>query len=494
MSFSRRSLLKGAGATALLGLARCAGPSQLEQAISQYGGNPDKQAAARFLAGESTRRVSQYFPKGTPEPVQNVVRPREVVDADVITAQDIIKNVDLAFLARKQYAWAQDVDDHTFKHFVLPYRNGTNSLDQFPDSDLHWREMFLTEKGWKHLQKAYGITTSWTAHQKKLNGLNQRYKQAQDERAAFEDVIKYLNTDLWVAKEGLGYHPSNAQEKTLAQVLQDKGGRCSTETHFARMMLMAHGVPATTVRIPAWGKSNDNHEVVGVPWDNDIITFDALRPVPQKGESYWYPMDGHVPKVYVEEFGNWDAASRLVKDNRKDHPWFINFYLGTRSCVDRTKQYTKTIDLKLEGLPANKFTYASVLNNFCSDGLAAVAVEKTDGAGNATFKDLGCRQSILYFTEKGPAIAHDDQRVEWLQSAGNKQAYNISGLQKGKIYELHQLGNGQFELVKPVKIANGKIELELEPNRVYTFKDPVEKVWSYSRPMVPRKNGTVERY
>ena len=98
--------------------------------------------------------------------------------------------------------------------------------------------------------------------------------------------------------------PQKAQEKTLAQFLQDKGGRCSDETNFMGMFLRAQGIPAAMVRIPAWGRYDDNHQVIGVPFGDDWIVFDALRSDPKPGKQYWYKFPGGTTKVYVEEFGN----------------------------------------------------------------------------------------------------------------------------------------------------------------------------------------------
>lgn len=452
----------------------------------------EKQDSVRFLLNEAKNRVAQYFPDGTTEPVQDKVQPREVVDSDFIDSKDVIANVDLAYASREKYPWARELEPSTFKHLVLPYRNGTSPLQQF--SEGFWREMFTTEKGWKILREKYGVKTSWEEMQNILNGFARKYESTDNRKSVLEDLIKALNTDVWVQKEEVSYKRSNAQEKTLSEILRDKGGRCSDLTHFAGMMLRAYGIPAAMVRVPAWGKYDDNHQFLGVPFKGEWIVFDALRSAPQEG-SYWYPLGGAMPKVYVEEFGNWDAASRGIRETRKQHPWFINFYLGTRSCIDATSQFSKTVDIKVEGLGKDKFTYLSVLNNFCSDGLAAVAVERTDSNGNASFKNVGCQQGILYFTGADAFVARDGKTVERLVNSNEQRNYSIKkeqfGLAEGKTYELHNWSKGKFD-------GAGKItestQIDLHPDAVYVLKDPEEKVWSYKRPFVPRKDGTIEAY
>ena len=507
---SRREFLKlGAAGAAGAVISGCRGVAktrdysarEIEELLRHYEHQPEKLAAARFLAGETRRRVAQLFPPGTPEQAQHRALTQEVLDVDAVTAVELSDNIEYASLARQQFPWAQELDARTFTQYVLPYRNGTMPVLQFAKPHIHWRELMLTRTGWKELQHHYGVKTSWNEKQETLDGLANAYKAAnkpEGKRAALTQAIRYLNTDLWAAKEGIEYKRSNAQEKTMEQILEDKGGRCSDLTHFGLMVLRAHGIPATTVRIPAWAKFDDNHQVLGVKHDNDWLLFDGLRPVPETNASYWYQMDGAVPKVYVEEFGTWDQASKLVAENRKEHPWHIGFYLGTRSCLDLTRRFTKTIDIPVSGLEPNKRAYVSVLNNFCSDGLAAVAVENADSQGRAVFKDMGCRNDILYFTGKDAVLARDNGTSEVLRGSGMLGHYTLDVAPSAR-NELCKWAHGRFgnpELA--ISTGSGKgVPLELEPNTVYAFRITTDSdsgpVAFWDRPFVPRKDRTVEK-
>lgn len=479
-------------------------PSELEQVITHYKDNPAKRKAAEFLIPEAKRRVSQYFDDNGKEDEQHLMRPHEVVDVDALKAGDLIANIDAAFRVRERFPWAKDLDDNTFTHYILPYRNGTNPLDQFPKAQTHWRTLLTTKDGWNRLQELYGVKTSWNELQIALENFTAAYQNTRsndEKRAVIEHIVKYLNTDLWASKEGICYKPSKAQEKTMEQILQGKSGRCSDLTHFGRMALIAYGIPATTLRIPAWAKNDDNHQVLGVKLGDDWFAVDGTCPSPAKGSAYGYRFNGAVPKVYAEEFGNWDAASKLVKDNRAEHPWHIGFYLGTRSCIDVTKKFTKTADVIVDGLKPNAVTYLSVLNNFGAENLAAVTVEKAGKDGKAAFKDMGCATGILYFSGKDAFLAKDDQTVERLTGNGANKRYELFDLRENSRNQLCRWNNGKFEKTDFLVVTgSGKgIPVELEQNGVYAFEvsfhdSAATRKTSWDRPFVPRKDGTIERY
>lgn len=507
---TRRGFLKklaaGAAGIALANvpMRSARGKEWASEVRDKYPLGSEKREAALFLVEEAKRRVAQIFAFNTPEDAQHQVEPRELLDygSDASRMQD---NIDYAFQARVDFPWTGDLSHHDFFHYVLPYRVGNMSLEQLPQTGVHWRQALMTEEGWNKLREHYGVKTTWKNHQAKMEAFAQGYRKSKnqlDKQETVGKVVRYLNTDLWSQAERLGYKRSNAQEKIMGEVLMDKGGRCADMTHFITYVLRAYGLPATTMRIPAWAKQDDNHQLIGVKQGKKWMVFDALRGPPAKGEPYERDIGKEAaPKIYVEEFGNWSDASRHVHENRYQHPWHVRFYQGMQSVVDATHQLTggRTVDIAVEGLEPNQTAYVHVLNNFnAPSGLAAVAVEKADDKGRAVFRQMGHNSGIVYFTANHAFLAHDNGKLEKLDGSGEIRNYTLEGLDSNATHELHHWRRGQFTGMMKITPKKGQpVEVRLEPDRVCAHRiTPSAKgaVPYWSRPFVPRKSGQIEPY
>ncbi|MBS3175665.1 transglutaminase domain-containing protein [Candidatus Woesearchaeota archaeon] len=508
MNLTRRDALKYAGLLALSGLGVLQGcgskpssnPSGLHELIEHYNHDEAKKSAALFLLEEAKKRVSQVFPEGAPEAEQDKLKPLETIDANhpqIVEA--LVRNIDFAFQARMQFPWCSELSMEDFMRYVLPYRQGTMDLIQFPTAHVHWREAFLTESGWKKLQMVYGISTPWEEVNQTVQTLVERYNHApnsQEKHRVKLDLVSYVNTTLWVEKELIAYNPSGAQEKTLEAILKDGGGRCSDLTHLSLMHLRALGLPVTTFRIPAWGRGDDNHQLlmmIGETSEQNVV-FDGMRSKPSQDQAYPWKPGGGIPKMYTEEFGVWDNASASVVGRITEHPWFIDFYLGTRSCRDVTALFTDTVTITIPELEPHKITYLGVLNNFCSEGIAYIAVEKTDENGTATFHNVGCKGNILYFTETHAVLARDDCSIEIFPNRDEQMPYSIKGLKPERTYALCQWGTGSFQEVQRIT-GDDQIEIKLNVNSVYAIKDLTEKGWQkWRRPFITRRDGALEEH
>ncbi|MBI4146607.1 transglutaminase domain-containing protein [Candidatus Woesearchaeota archaeon] len=487
----RRGRWAAIGLTALLtGTLSCTAPTPLPEARprviiarNQYTPGTPQHAAAQFLLQEAEHRVAQLFPSEIREDQQHRFRPTEIPDTSRLTTRDLEQNITHAFNALQRFPWTQELDDNTFNRFVLPYRNGTNLYEQFPG--IHWRTAFSTEHGWNTLRQNYGIQTTWQELTTTLDTFAQRYRTG-NKQEVMEELIRYVNTTLWAEKEGIAYKRSNAQEKTLENILKNKGGRCTDLTHLAVMSLRAFGVPATVARVPAWGTYDDNHAVVAVRHNNRWITFDAIRP-PSEGTSYWYTFNGTpAPKIYIEEFGNWPFAS--TRDTRREQPWHTGLYLGTRSCADRTGEFIPTTTITVNGLTPGSTTHIGVANNFCSNGIAYVMPTTVRQDGTATFQDMG--RNILYFTARDAILACNDGTTETLAGGTTRETDLSDQVPPGKTYELCRWSNGTFTRVRTITVRNAREELAT--NTAYTLRDVASE--TMSRPFILRPDGTRETH
>lgn len=466
----------------------------LESVISANSDDPDKAHVARFLIGEARRSVSQSFDPSVIEPNQHRVNPTEVRDYDVLTPESLQHNIDLAFDARERLPWARALSLENFTRLIAPYRCSTTAVDQFAGTDMHWREVLTTQRGWNFLRENYGVQTSWDTVSSTMQGFSDRFTAAgsSEQRAqVMREMIRWSNTALWNGEEGLGYVSSNAQEKTLGEVLQNGGGRCSDMTHFTRMFHMAWGIPTTMVRLPAYGHTDDNHQVLSTLVEGSWLTYDGLCS-PREGDSYWITRIG-APKIYRLVPGRWDDASALIAGNRASHPWHLNFYLGTRPMVDVTDEYWDTTTLRVPGFEPNSIAYLNVMNNFCADDLAAVAAVRADGSGIATFENVGTE--LLYFVGGSAILAHSPDRIEHLNRSGTARDYSVPLLQEGVQYRLHRWTEEGFAPVGGVIDGAQTNSVTLDSNTVYAFRkvSTAHDDWqAWTRPIIGRDDGRLE--
>ncbi len=134
------------------------GNTEMHRVVEAYAGGPERLAAATFLLEnlsehgtytfdlvDSTGSVadfSLYRPEITGSNYRTVldslglaVRYRSESDAEAMTAEYLIRNIDQAFEAREQYPWAGHYSDSVFLRHVLPYRI---DVEEFTD----WRAFF----------------------------------------------------------------------------------------------------------------------------------------------------------------------------------------------------------------------------------------------------------------------------------------------------------------------------------------------------------------
>ncbi len=443
--------------------------TEFQVVLAHFRDQPEKLAAAKLLISEAEWRVAQVFPPNIPKVSQDwIISPKIVRDAEVLTARDLIDNIELAFAARKRFPWTADLNAENF-NLTLPYRNASTSLVQFPRAGVHWRAGLATEEGWNSLVRTYDLKTSWKEIDERMGALAKEYGAAAGEKKGevLMEVVRFLNTEIW-QKEGIIYAPSGLQEKTLETLFEDKSGRCSNLTHLSVLMLRAWGIPAALVRVPAWARTDDNHVVAGVRIGGKWKIFDGVCAY-GKGQNYCYNMGLEVPaevettggisKLYVDGFGRGELQ-RYVWQNRETLPPEVVRLFGTRSTQDVTAQFTPTVNIVLEGMSPG-WHFLSVLNNASSSGLMAVAAEKAQEGGHLVFKEVGCRGDNLYFVPGGPAVlARDDRKVILLSPSGPLVGTELP-------VKSLKIGSG-IELSKSYKKADGK---ELTIYREYELQE-----------------------
>lgn len=139
---------------------------ELEKVLEHYGQEPEKLEAARFLIrnmphwyayeGWQLDSVRQMLAlrKLDKESIKKWKQVSfyslpKVYDAQVITSNYLIENIDLAFKVWKKYPWNRSLDFDDFCEFILPYR-----IDNEPLSS--WRKLY-----YEHYTPILDISLSW---------------------------------------------------------------------------------------------------------------------------------------------------------------------------------------------------------------------------------------------------------------------------------------------------------------------------------------------
>ena len=304
------------------------------------------------LIYKNYKEMSNVWFKLVKERGAHHIKSEEIKDIYTITADFLIENIELAFKAWKEKAWANSYDFKEFLEYILPYRGSNEPLE-------HWRKYFF-------------------------NRYVKLEKQMKDRTDPVEATIM-INSSLmkWFRFDDIYYeHPT---DQGLKEMLKSKRGRCEDMTNLAIYALRANGVAVVSDFTPFWAISNNNHA-----W-NAVITRDK-KVVPFMGglkNPYDYSITSRVAKVYRKTFSiNHNSLPFKIADDM-----IPNRYLKVKSMIDVTPSYTtvSNLSIKLKDKRNNKYAYLCVFN---TGNWEAVGYGKIEN-GFAKFKNVG-NNNIVY--------------------------------------------------------------------------------------------------
>ena len=270
-----------------------------------------------------------------------------IKDYNVITADYLIRNIDLAFKAWEN-PWAKKLSFDQFCEYVLPYRGSSEPLDD-------WRPYFIKQFSW--LKDSLNDPTDPVEAATRIN-----------------NSIKS-----WFRFDPIYYrHPT---DQGIVEMLDSKAGRCEDMTNLAIFAMRANGVPVMSDFTPYWANSGNNHA-----WNATLNKKDSVI-IFMGGEANpgEYKLGGKLAKVYRKTFAIQKSSLAVRKDEWEKAPP----YLSSRSIKDVTADYVpvKRIKIKLtEELPdSTKYAYVCVFNSgeWKAIDFARVYSEK------ALFQDVG---------------------------------------------------------------------------------------------------------
>ncbi|MDE6499676.1 MAG: hypothetical protein K2K83_03095, partial [Rikenella sp.] len=218
------------------------------------------------------------------------VRYRSESDAEAMTAEYLIRNIDQAFEARERYPWAGHYSDDLFRRYVLPYRIDVEELTD-------WRAFF----------------------RERYEPMVDTLSEPRTVRRVARLIIRDVNSRFGFHEEALMLKPAFTPQEAFAC----GRGECNSVADIHVLALRAMGIAATKDMIPVWGTSDGGHaEAVYFDEEGNPVMLDT-------GE--W--LAAGPPKIYRVEFAPWVTSTERA--NVFEDPYYR----------DVTAEYVATSDL-----------------------------------------------------------------------------------------------------------------------------------------------------
>ncbi|QZE14722.1 redoxin domain-containing protein [Halosquirtibacter laminarini] len=262
------------------------------------------------------------------------------------------KNVHLAFVIRDYFPWGKQISEENFRHYVLPFRNNNENLDNH-------REVFFNE-------------------------LKDRVKGMNMHDAALE-------VNHW-CHEKVTYHVTDARTFSPLSSVKNAYGRCGEESVFAVEAYRAVGIPARQVYTPRWAHSDDNHAWVEVCIEGKWYFTGACEPAPEFNMGWFEGPASRGILMNARTFGLMqDAPSYVSKD-------------GLTSLLNVTENYAVVADNTIKvvdtaGQPVSNISVGISLYNYAE--IYPIMKRKTDKHGELHIK-TGLGDVLLWvYSNKG---------------------------------------------------------------------------------------------
>jgi len=275
-----------------------------------------------------------------------------IYDVNYITADYLIENIDMAFIAWKK-PWAAHLTFDQFCEYLLPYRSSNEPIES-------WRRQLFDRYNW--IKDSMSDVTNPT------------------------EACALINNELksWFCFDPRFYH--HPTDLGLSEMLEFKKGRCEDMTNLAIYAMRSQGVPVMSDYTPAWPNTGNNHAWnATLTKNNEVVIF-------MGGESnpYDYKLNNKKAKVYRKTFGRQKNSLALTAPKYEKLPG----WLRSSHYVDVTNDYISTTDvvLNLQRKKPDSVNYA-YLYVFNSGDWKAMHWGKIEG-DSVTFTDMG--QGIAY--------------------------------------------------------------------------------------------------
>lgn len=337
--------------------------------------SPEKLKASEFLISNSKSHFSFFWnvkdyygntiSNFKPERFKNTYQARDslfklkaqyqldsiISDHKQLQADYLVKNIDLAFLAKEKYSWCKKLTTEQFNNYVLPYRIGNERLN-------NWRSYFY--------QKYQSLADS--CEQVQFNAI---------------DFCIRLNNEI---KKDISYNSACSilpGHDDYSQVIERKQGDCIGMTHFATWAMRSLGLAIAKDEAPYWGNYDYGHSWNVLITKSESIPFGGCGDNPGKMPLYY-----RAPKVFRHSFSV--NEDRTIKQELTKYE--LPKIFTSPNLKDVTDQYYNTLDITINIKKRYKFVFLCVFNG--NKWVPVELGEKKWWSSKVTFHNM--TDSLLY--------------------------------------------------------------------------------------------------
>jgi len=247
-------------------------------------------------------------------------------DLEIITAQQLIDNIEIAFKAWRSQPWGKDISFENFCEYILPYKLG----DEAPVDDR--------ESIYQRFQQLL------------LNG-----NADMDAVGACQLINDSLRAPQWIITNRVSFLPTLGPKP----LLEHRVGTCRNMTDMATYVMRACGIPVTSDFIPQWPYRNGGHD-----WN---VVMDKKQKARMFLGAEDSPNTPHKPftkkgKVYRRLFSPNPNSLAMIKSAMDEIPPFLR----DPRIYDVTDEYAATQQVKIsikQPDAQQKYAYLCVYNN-----------------------------------------------------------------------------------------------------------------------------------
>ncbi|MDP8227237.1 MAG: hypothetical protein P9L89_06330 [Candidatus Celaenobacter polaris] len=263
-------------------------------------------------------------------------------DVKTMYAELLITHIDAAFRAYEILPWTNQYSWEDFREYILPYRGSSE-----PISD--WRSYF------------------WEVFASSRDSIQDPLELAY--------VINDSSMKMFTFKDIFYYHSA---DQGLAEMLENKIGRCEDMTNFSIYAMRANGLAVTSDFTPYWPDRSNNHAWNAIILPNEeVIPFMGCEANPGK-----YNLQKRIAKVYRKLFSQeLGTLADILPDSIKAPPW-----LGYKNFKDVTDKYRPVSDVTLQVNQDKPFAYIAVFND---NKWQPIHWGSVDSTGVVVFSDMG---------------------------------------------------------------------------------------------------------
>jgi hypothetical protein len=372
---------------------------------------------------------------------------RYVNDADLVTEEFLIKNIDNAFFVWESMPWAKNVSFKDFCEYILPYRTSTTySLDA--------REFFL----------------------RKYKFLKDSVKNTNNPFVAKDFICKEM--DKWFQEDpSLQMRYPYLSPIKFSNLLKGKFGECHDANSVRITAMRAMGIPVVMDFVHNWGNSNMAHywfKIIAPKYDTvkgKLTNINIRKPTQHimtatsfddpeyedRPENIQIRYCRTVPKVYRECFERQSNSLAAIKSPTDEVPSKFN----SAWIQDVTEKYVETADLTVKLRKTTirqKYAYLCVFDN---QRWVPVAWSKVYGV-IANFKKMG--KNIVYL----PAYYQDQKIVPaadpFLLDTNGKVVSMIKSIQNETVTLHAKFPFKPNEMTNAYSIVGGRFQFANEPD------------------------------